>query len=469
MTLSINTNVASLNAQRSVSKNSSSIATSFARLSSGTRINSAKDDAAGLAISERFTSQVRGLNQAVRNANDAISLAQTAEGALSESSNMMQRLRELAVQSANDTNSATDRQALQGEANQLLAEIDRIATQTSFNGRNLLDGSFSGASFQVGANANQSISVSVSSARTFSLGAVASRTSTTVTGTALGAADLTLNGVAIRASAAADDTVSSVGNDASAISKAAAINASSADHGVRASVNATTVTGGAAVGAGAVAGGALLINGVDIGAVAVQANDADSSLRNAINAVASRTGVMATLDGANQLVLTASDGRNVNVAGAAAGGAVVGVAAGTTYSTVTLESDQDFTVGGTTPANAGLTAGATAVNTAVNIQNLDITNRSGANNALSRLDTAIRQVSGQRAGLGAVLSRLESSVSNLSTTSENLSAARSRIMDADFASETAAFSKNQILMQASTAMLAQANSSNQSVLGLLRG
>jgi flagellin len=470
MALSINTNVASLNAQRTVAKNKDAMAVSFQRLSTGNRINSAKDDAAGLAIGERMQSQIRGLNVAVRNANDGISMTQTAEGALGETGSMLQRIRELAVQAANDTNSTSDRQALQTEVGQLVAEIDRIATQTTFNGRTLLDGSFGTAQLQIGQGANQTISTSFDSARSFSLGATAKVTGTAVTANALAAGDVTLNGVSIRATAATDDTVSSANNSFSAIAKAAAINSSSAETGVRATANATTLTDAAAVAAGAFTAGQLLINGVDIGAVTAQANDADSSLRNAINAVSSKTGVTASLDATNALVLTAADGRNITIGGTDPDGAAVldaAFVAGTTYGTVTLESDKDFTIGGANVARAGLTAGANTVNTAVNLSTVNIGTRAGAQSAISLLDTAIRQVSDRRSTYGAVLTRLDAAVSNLSTNAENISAARSRVVDADFAQESAAFSKNQILMQASTAMLAQANVSNQSVLSLL--
>src|SRR4051812_21276000 len=197
----INTNVASLNAQRNLTTSQGQLAQSLQRLSSGLRINSAKDDAAGLAISERFTTQIRGLNQAVRNANDAISLSQTAEGALAEYSNILQRMRELSVQSANSTNSSSDRAALNGESQQLLAELNRISTTTQFNGQNVLDGSFTSAQFQVGANANQTISVSIGNASASALGAFQyNNSSSPVIGTALASGDLTINGVNVGAS-----------------------------------------------------------------------------------------------------------------------------------------------------------------------------------------------------------------------------------------------------------------------------
>ncbi len=470
--LTITTNVASLNTQRSLTKNTNALASTFERLSTGLRINSAKDDAAGLAISERFTSQIRGLNQAVRNANDAVSLAKTAESALRETTNILQRIRELAVQSANDTNTATDRAALQSEVDQLVSEVDRIATQSNFNNRNILDGSYTNAVFQVGAFADQSINISIRSARAFNLGAEAQSTSASVTSDALAAGELTLNGISVSASVAADDTLSTTGNSASAIAKAATINATTSQHGVTAAVNSNTVSLGA-VTVDTFAAGDFVLNGVDIGAITTTANDSSSSLRNAINAVSGTTGVQATLDGSNNLTLTANDGRNINIAGANPQGATNAVfaadPAGTTYGTITLSADSDFTIAGTDVANAGLTAGSQAVNSAVNVSVANISTQTGANSAISLMDTAIRQVSTQAANLGAILNRLDAAVSNLSSTSENISAARSRIMDADFAAETATFSKNQILQQASTAMLAQANVSGQIALTLLGG
>ena len=474
MTLSILTNSASLNAQRTMGQNSNKLQTNFERLSSGLRINSAKDDAAGLAITDRFTSQIRGLNQAVRNANDGISMSQTAESGLEEIGNILQRLRELSVQSSNDSNTATDRQAIQTEADALTSEIDRISGTTNFNGRQLLDGSFSGAKIQVGSNSGQSIEVSIDSAQTANLGAVASKTTATVTGTAMSAGDVVLNGVSVRASSATDDTKSSTGQDASAISKAAAINASSAQHGVTATVNANEHTGAAEI---ADAGGTLDgTNYIEINGVRIQGDvindDADGALRAAINAVSGQTGVVASLDGGTatdqKLVLTAADGRNINVAAGGTGATITGVSAGTTYGTMTLESDSDINITSTgTIGNAGLTTGITSVNTATNIGSMDLSTQAGADASIGTIDKALRQVSKQRASLGATLNRLESTVSNLSASSENLSAARSRIMDADFASETADFSKSQILQQASTSILAQANVSNQAALSLL--
>jgi flagellin len=243
MALSINTNVPSLTAQRNLSKSQGTLNTSLQRLSSGLRVNSAKDDAAGLAISDRMTSQVRGLNQAARNANDGISLAQTAEGALQESTNLLQRMRELAIQSANDTNSASDRQSLQDEVMQIQAEINRIAETTSFNGRNLLDGSFGVAKFHVGAEANQTINVTTGDARGTNLGSYQTRLVAMAHATAAdyGAADITING-------SKGSETATVAATASAKEAASAINGITVSTGVTASARTEFTLGGAASG-----------------------------------------------------------------------------------------------------------------------------------------------------------------------------------------------------------------------------
>lgn len=380
----INTNTASLNAQRNLSSSNASLATSLQRLSSGLRINSAKDDAAGLAISERFTSQIRGSDQAARNANDGISLAQTAEGALGEITNNLQRIRELAVQSSNATNSTTDRAALQTEVTQLLAEVDRVANKTSFNGVNLLDGSFTGAVFQVGANAGDSITVaSITDANTAALGSVSQASGAALTSTA------------------------------------------------------SSITGFAT----AVASGGITVNGVNIGALGAATNSAERAgqLVNAINNTSAQSGVGANYDAATGQI-------TLNSAAAV-------VVAGTT---------NDATIGGFANGTLG------AVTTTTGIAALSVTSYAASQVAIQLADSALGAVNSARASLGAVQNRFSSVVSSLSTTSENLSASRGRIRDADFAKETAELSRNQILQQAGTAILAQANQSNSGVMQLLR-
>ena len=476
----INTNVQSLNAQRNLGVSQNSLATSMQRLSSGLRINSAKDDAAGLAISERMTTQIRGLNVAVRNANDGISLAQTAEGAMASVTNNLQRMRELAVQSANATNSSSDRAALQAEVSQLSEEIDRVATQTDFNGTKLLDGSFSAQAFQVGANAGQTITIdSIASARTSTLGkfngvnvannAVATPSNTpaamtvTFTGGSLGTVNL-----------------GNVANDAKAIANA--LNASGIA-GMSASADPAVATGTQAALSGAEASEALsfTLNGTNISFTSgTTQSGAQDALLAAVNAQSANTGVVATNTGSG-IKLTAADGRNI-VAGALTGattwtaaelglgGAVLGA---TTAGTVDInyQSPSGNAATAVTVAVAGgFTTGSQSIaSTGTAISVIDISTAAGANTALTAIDAALTQINSSRAELGAIQNRFSSTIDNLMTNSENLSASRSRIMDADFAQETANLSRAQILQQAGTAMVAQANQLPQNVLKLLQG
>lgn len=495
----INTNIASLNAQRNLTTSQGSLANSLQRLSSGLRINSAKDDAAGLGISSRMTSQINGLNQAARNANDGISLAQTAEGALSEISNNLQRIRQLAVQSANATNSATDRAALDAEAQQRIAEITRVGGQTQFNGLSLLDGTFTNQKFQIGAFANQTIDISrIADSRSTALG---SNTLSGV-GTIVGA-----NGVgALKAAAATagtngvgaetDLTVSTVNGgtsaaiayaanaDAKAI--AAAINAQTSGIGVTAeATNTATLSNISATGTVT-----FTLNGASVSAVVSDTNDL-TSLMSSINASQASTGVTATFtDPATKsgLTLTTSDGRDIAIedyANSTAGdqtmtvgdgrstpGTVVLTEAGGLDSTiksgvVTLES----TKGAIALAGANTDAFSTATQASVfsSVAGLSLASAAGSQSALDVIDAALAQVNSSRSDLGAIQNRFESTIANLQTASENLSASRSRIQDADFAAETANLSRAQILQQAGTAMLAQANALPQNVLSLLRG
>ncbi|MBI5137095.1 MAG: flagellin [Nitrospirae bacterium] len=483
MALTVNTNVSSLSAQRSLTKSSQTMGTTLQRLASGLRINSAKDDAAGMAISNRMTTQIRGLNQAARNANDGISMAQTAEGALGETTSALQRLRELAIQSANGTNSTSDRAALNAEADQLIAEIDLIASTTEFNGLKLLDGTFGSQTIQVGANASQTISVSIAGATASLLGANATTTSTgTTVADAKTAGSLTspngvlkINGTTITT---ATDGVSTTDATASGKAVAAGINALSGTTKVTATVNATTATMGT-VAASTVASGELVINGVNIIATSVS-GDSDGALRAAINAVSNQTGVSASLDGSSNLILTATDGRNIrlgtdgtNAVATLSGFALNGAAANddVVVGTVTLNGDAAFVVDtGIAKATHGMTitANTYSVSTTNAVTNVDLTTASNATTAITNLDRALDNVNSLRGNLGAVQVRFESTINRLTTTSENLSAARSRIVDADFASETAELTRNQILQQAGTAILAQANQQPQLALQLLR-
>ena len=472
----INTNIASLNSQRNLNNSQMALGVALQRLSSGLRINSAKDDAAGLAISERFTSQIRGMNQAARNANDGISLAQTAEGALGEVSNNLQRIRELSVQSANATNSASDRAALQGEVTQLVSEIDRVASQTSFNNVKLLDGTFTSQAFQVGANANQTITVaSIASARTTALGqSYSAAINGTATTAAVAAGDLAINGVNVLASSGYTDTNGRTADSAYAIARA--INASGTD--VTATANSLTVTGGTTDGTTA-GTGTITVNGVTTSTITIGAGAATdrANIAQAINAISAASGVTA-VDNGTGINFVAADGRNVVHSFTQATGtftaALVGTAAaGTNRSTVSLTtaSTAGITLSGANEANAGFTNNQTqaAALTGVSLSNLSVTTVGGATSALSTIDSALVTINASRAQLGAMQNRFTSTISNLQTASENMSASRSRIQDADFAAETAAMTRGQILQQAGTAILAQANASSNSVMSLLRG
>jgi len=466
----INTNTISLNAQRNLATNSASLSTTIQRLSSGQRINSAKDDAAGLAISERFTTQIRGSNQAARNANDGISLAQTAEGALGEIGNNLQRIRELAVQSANATNSASDRAALQAEVTQLTSEIDRVATQTNFNGTNLLDGSFQAQGFQVGANAGQKIEIAqISSARTSDLGAYQGFNAP---GEAIGTASDAASAKTVTVGGQVFN-LGSVADDAKAIS--AALN-SAGIAGLSVSANATTVAGQATVVTGAAADtDSIEINGTTINLANTGNATSNRALAlESINAQSAVTGVRAT-DNGSGIDLVAADGRNVTTAftaGDAATAADYGLATGaTTGGTLNMSYSAPSDVSGSFAFTTGFDAafedqaiGSTG--TALNA--IDISSAPGAEAAMRSVDAALQTINSSRADLGAIQNRFGSVVANLQTTSENLTASRSRIVDTDFAKETAELSRTQVLQQAGTAMLAQANQLPNNVLSLLR-
>ena len=466
----INTNIASLNAQRNLTTSASSLATSLQRLSSGLRINSAKDDSAGMAISSRMTSQINGLNQAARNANDGISLAQTAEGSLNAISDNLQRMRELAVQASNASNSASDRTTLQNEVAQLASEIQRVSAGAQFNGVNLLDGSFNGQTFQVGANAtvNDKITVtSIADTRTSALGSsyTASVTGGVTLAAGLAPGQLTLNGVSVGATTAGSLAGQTVG---SAWAVAQAINASGS--GVTAAANATTAVGAVQTTFVGITANTISINGVNVGAVSAggAAPAQGANIATAINLISAATGVSAAAAADGKVTLTAADGRDILVVGSTV--ANDGLVASTT-GTVTLSSTAStgFKVGGTAPANGGFTAATTAATlTGTSIANVSVASVAGAQTALASIDSALAAVDTSRAALGAFQNRFQSAVSNLMVTSENLTASRSRIQDADFAAETAAMTRGQILQQAGTAILAQANSLPNSVLSLLK-
>jgi flagellin len=616
----INTNVASLNAQRNLNSSQTALATSLQRLSSGLRINSAKDDAAGLAISDRFTTQIRGLNQASRNANDAISLSQTAEGALGEVTSNLQRIRELAVQSANATNSASDRAALDLEVQQRLSEIDRISSQTSFNGQKILDGTFGQAAFQVGANVGETITLDLSTsmrpnsigqlataASTIDLNTIASETATSASYVTGVVADFdfatpTASSIALGTFAVGlDDDVTNdftvtfdnsgdTGSDSLVITAtsngandgstgiaglvAGFVTAGFTDVGATETVSGYSLDlGGEASITDAITNGSLTVQRVDgtefstteatptafgtsppafgntvtttngekaadvdklinidsLGDITLNgANEATNIdlLQDGLDALAADTysvtgdgsgaltiSTIATGSGEIAPVITGTDaatftgGTPVSTAGTDSATLVIDDAAdfqiqlgsSTAVSvangsyttaqsivdavntalagnasvalnsdgTMSIFSDQDVTITGTDGLTTlGLPASTVADGSLIGSNILDV---ASSNDIIRRLDSALTSISDLRSTFGAIQNRFESTISNLGTAVENLSAARSRIMDADFAAETAALTRAQILQQAGTAMLSQANAIPQNVLSLLQG
>lgn len=509
----INTNISSMNAQRNLNKSQGALQTSLQRLSSGLRINSAKDDAAGLAISNRFTTQVRGLNVATRNANDGISFAQTTESALDEITTSLQRIRDLAVQSANDTNSASDRQSLQSEVDQLVSEINRIAETTTFNGSKVANGSLKSLNFQIGANAGETVAVKGVDARASSLGsqpgavqttfdggnaAAASQTALTIqVGSSANATSVdvmsTANGGTITSATAAQLTDTEDANYGTGFAKSLAerINNLREDgveglEGVYASATTSfdysdvtgTVAAEAYVGAGTLANGDLVINGVDIGPVEVQEKDANGALTTAINAKSDITGVKASMDDNGRLVLTAADGRDVVVTTANGSEEILFDGGDTNAGDITALSSQvktgELTISAQDTINITETGSLANTDTSDDnvqavgtIANADITTAAAAGITMKAVDSALGQIDSFRADLGAIQNRFESTIRNLSAVSESLSAANSRIKDADFAAETAELSKNQVLQQAGISVLAQANALPQQALSLL--
>jgi len=486
MALVINTNVMSLNAQRNLSTSGSQLATSLQRLSSGLRINSAKDDAAGLAISSRMTTQINGLSQAVRNANDGISLAQTTESALQEVTNNLQRIRELAVQSANATNSDSDRAALDQEVSQRLAEVNRIATQTSFNGRKVLDGSFGNATFQVGANVGETISVGLAtSVKQADIGNIFSSTgsavnvNTVIAATADSAAVATTSGTSGAFTdatlAAADDFVLNVGGTVAFTHTAAGaetVTAADIDAGLD---TAALNTAGITV-SGTAVGGNLTFTKADGTAMAIAVtNDGTGGTFATAGFVGAHTGT-AAVTGVPIGALTLTVGsQTVDLSGSYANSqalldkiASVG-AAGTidNAGNLSVSAGESFTFTGAGAATLGLSTTAATAST-TGMTNVNVLSVGGANDAILRMDSALTAVSTLRSTLGAIQNRFDSTINSLQAVSENLSASRSRIQDTDFASETAALTRAQILQQAGTAMVAQANTAPQNVLSLLR-
>lgn len=487
----INTNIQSMNAQRNLSKSQSTLSTSMQRLSSGLRINSAKDDAAGLAISERMTTQTRGLTVAARNANDGISLAQTAEGALGSLTANLQRIRELAVQSRNATNSTEDRAALNEEVQQLKDEINRVARDTSFNGTKLLDGSFTNMAFQVGANQGQTIDItSIVNANSDALGSwnsldiqavVTSKTAVqpkTVVPTTQAMTAFTPNTTdgpqswVIEGITVASNTVAMPGTPG--------LTALQIDQNLAANADALREKG--VVVTGSVAGNNLVLKKID-GTTLTQTNtDMGLTLGAAVPGtpaypamtftIAAGTGTAQTINVAattsakefGEKVLEA-----INASAPLQGKVQASFAGGK----LTLTGiNEDITVGGTDIEKLGMDAGITKFRPGTaetGFEQLTVETAEDSDNAILAMDAALAAVNSARATLGAVQSRFQTTIDNLNITNENLTASKSRIMDADFAAETAALSAAQVLQQAGTAMVAQANQVPQTVLQLLQG
>jgi flagellin len=607
MPLTVNTNIPSLTAQRNVGINNSLLGQSLEKLSSGLRINKAADDAAGLAIATKFDAQVQGLNQAVRNANNAVSLVQTAEGGVNTLTDILQRLRELAVQASSDDNTSSDRATTQQEAASLVTEFTRIASTSEFNTMTLLDGSFSGKYFQIGANYGQRVSFTIRDARGKSIGSRAEYGANIGDGVIgavnanLGAGEIKLNGVDVVPTSSSDDqysvldissstlaaataalsngfvlyingtsvlvgaggtlslanasvvansivtaiqeagitnvtartvngsawvleatggtnlnlavqglgtisaasavlsdiglaasvqvmwgsgpaslAVANYNGESSAIAKAVAVNTVRGTSQILATTQKNVATGAIPITQINIAAGDVYINGYDIGAVNVLGNDSTGALAAAINNQTGNTGVTATVDSTGRLVLKADDGRNITITtkDAATGTSLgfSGTANNTTWlyrSIVQLDSPDSFTL---TSFNslADLTGAAgTSLSVASNLATFNVANvkldtQDNAQAAILTIDSALNQINDIRAGIGATQNRLQFTVNNLQIASENMSASESRIKDADFAAEVATFTRNQIMVQAGVAMVAQANTTSQYALQLLR-
>jgi flagellin len=507
MALFVNTNVASINGQRNLAGSTSGLETSMTRLASGLRINSARDDAAGLQISNRLTSQINGLNVAMRNANDGISMAQTAEGAMQESTNILQRMRDLAIQSANATNSTVDRKALQEEVIQLKAELERIANTTTFGGQKLLDGSFGVQQFQVGSQANETIAISINSAQIDDLSSARltlgdpdtassqlGETGQPVTSpfSFFAAAEvLTVDGInAGQISVATDDSAKDIAAKMNSIYNTTGVNADSKT--VARLENAVNMDAGDGI--SFTLGNGTSSETVSFTATGVVEDDLQTMV-NKINETAAVLGIGAVYDAANtSITLTSESGDNIvvtNFSDSGTGDATIdltgrnytdtsslssvtidsgGVDSGLAIGQIQLDSTVLFSVTSDT-ANSGLTglAAANATSQAVeqSIAGVDITTAEGAQNAISVIDGSLAKIDRNRASLGAVQNRLSSTLRNLANIVENSSGARARIRDTDFAKETAELTRNQILQQAGTSILAQANQLPQAALSLL--
>lgn len=486
----INTNITAITAQASMSQVEGDYQKAMTRLSTGLRVNSAADDAAGLAIGEKMTAQVMGLEKAIRNATDGQSLVNTAEGAQKEITSMLQRIRELAVQSSSDTNTALDRASLGSEAKQLISEINRIAETTTFNGMKLLDGSYKNKTFQIGADQGQSLSIGIASASATDIGAYSVKSNVSAaSGTTSAIAASTKISITGYLGSATIETAAGQ----SAASLATQVNNNTASTGVTATaetnVKLSNFTGPSTV--------TFAVNNVSIGTVNISDEDDLSSLAEAVNNVSNQTGVTASISSDKKsITLTDANGDDIKITGyntgvddtkmtvtALAGDGTAATTnpivltdttAAVTEATITgqvsFQSAKDFSVGASaTTAGESFLEQATQSADLTSVAEIDLSTAEGAAKAITVLDVAMQAISQSRSELGAISNRLESTISNLSNISTSVSAARSQIMDADYATESTNLARSQIISQAATAMLAQANSNQKNVLSLIKG
>ncbi|MCU1778136.1 MULTISPECIES: flagellin [unclassified Pseudomonas] len=481
MALTVNTNLASLNVQNNLNKASGALQTSMQRLSSGLRINSAKDDAAGLQISNRLTSQINGLGVAIKNANDGSSIAQTAEGAMQQSTNILQSMRTLALQSANGSPSAEDRKSNQAQYAALTAELTRIATTTTFGGKNLLDGSFGTTSFQVGANANQTIDMSIGNVAANNIGSQQLKTqgvAPSATGVAGGAITVTGGGQSTNLTIAAG---------ASAKQIAAQMNGAVGGLAATASTVAQFSVDSTAIAAASPASANFTLKVGSGTAVQFTGVTSTSDLADQLKSNAAKLGITVNYDSTTNALSVKSDtGENLTFnagdAGAVAGvkvatqdgsgafGTAVALDAGPIVATgaVSLNSSSSYSLSGAGVTGLFAATGTAANSTKTTVNNTDITTAANAQNSIDVITQAISDIDSQRAGLGAVQNRFDNTVANLQSISDNSSAARGQIQDVDYAAETAQLTKQQTLQQASTAILSQANQLPSAVLKLLQ-
>jgi len=448
----INTNIAAMNAHRNATQTNLGLDKSLNSLSSGLRINKAADDASGMTIADSLRSQANGLGQAIRNANDGIAVVQTADGALDEYINIVDRVRTLSIQAASDGQNDESRQAIQRDITALLGEADNIASTTSFNGLNLLDGTFTDKNFQIGAYANETVSVNIDSAR------IASTGNMTVSVGANVSAGSTDANLAINGDTVAVTAVSNTGSGGANL-VAAAINTATST--VEA-VGINSVDSGAIVG-GTLATGDIVINGIDVRATAVSAGDTTGALEASINAISSQTGVTAHTDNDGTMTLTGVDGANIHITEANSGAAKAGLSAGENYGAVTI-TGQAVGISDAT-AVSGLNA---TTDNSYTLSDVDVTSYDAAQLSIQIADQALKEIDKTRSQLGSSQNQLESTIRNISVTQVNVTAAESQIRDVDFAAESANFAKLNILAQSGSYAMSQANAVQQNVLRLLQ-